>query len=309
MMYDMSQIQCFLAVAEHLSFTKAASALYVSQPVLSRKLATLENELGVVLVNRTKRSVSLTPEGVRFQKFFSEHVNALNELLEDISSSRNREVGTINIGIFEGLDLTEFLREMIYDFRLQYENIHINLDSASPLGLIEGLKSGKYDSLIMLNASLAPILQQQEIHDIQTTPLFEIEKCIIYSKYNPVSQKEKPELADFRDQTLFCLENEQVPAEISTNQKLFDAAGFRPKIRMMTSIDAIFMALLTGEGFAVMDDSVRIFRYQGIQHLLLGDKHTVSLITPGQSKKAGELLRNYLQSKCENAAFDCKPLN
>ena len=56
-----NQINYFLNVAKHLSFTKAASSLFITQSTLSRSIASLEDELGVVLLKRDFHNLSLTP--------------------------------------------------------------------------------------------------------------------------------------------------------------------------------------------------------------------------------------------------------
>lgn len=60
------QLECFVAVAEHLNFSKASQALKITQPAVSHQVQTLEEELGVKLFARNSRNVTLTPEGILF---------------------------------------------------------------------------------------------------------------------------------------------------------------------------------------------------------------------------------------------------
>lgn len=60
------QLRCFLAVAENLSFARAAEEVFLTQPTVTHQINSLENELGVKLFHRTKRTVSLTQEGMIF---------------------------------------------------------------------------------------------------------------------------------------------------------------------------------------------------------------------------------------------------
>lgn len=60
------QLECFVAVAEHLNFSRASEALRITQPAVSHQIQSLEEELDVKLFRRTSKSVSLTQEGIQF---------------------------------------------------------------------------------------------------------------------------------------------------------------------------------------------------------------------------------------------------
>ena len=97
-----TQIKCFLALSETLNFTKAAARLYLSQPALSRQIATLEQELNTLLLIRDSKNVRLTPAGA----LLAEELSGLNTALEDLIS-RTKAMGmgysgSLTIGVLEG---------------------------------------------------------------------------------------------------------------------------------------------------------------------------------------------------------------
>ncbi|MCI8539540.1 MAG: LysR family transcriptional regulator [Oscillospiraceae bacterium] len=79
---ELKQLQYFLAVAEHLNFSRAAEALYISQPALSYQIAELERELGTELFLRDRRKVYLTTAGAGLIKPAQEALEASNRLLQ-----------------------------------------------------------------------------------------------------------------------------------------------------------------------------------------------------------------------------------
>src|SRR5258705_837040 len=95
---ELRHLRYFLAVGEVLNFTKASAQLRVAQPALSRQVRDLENEIGVDLLRRSPRGVTLTAEG----KLFLEEVRVLlrrtDESVEKVRALARGEYGELNIG-------------------------------------------------------------------------------------------------------------------------------------------------------------------------------------------------------------------
>jgi DNA-binding transcriptional LysR family regulator len=92
-MPELRHLRAFVAVAEQLSFTRAAERLHVTQQSVSRTVSELERELGVTLLERTTREVRLTPAGVSLLRDGTEAVRAA-----DAAFARAREIGTGALG-------------------------------------------------------------------------------------------------------------------------------------------------------------------------------------------------------------------
>src|SRR5437773_12439039 len=103
---DLRHLRYFVAVAETLSFTKGAKKLRLAQPSLTRQIKDLEEEIGVRLLDRTKREVSLTEEGKSFLADAKRVLAHSTEIIESVQRLRRHEVAALNTGYVAALVCT-----------------------------------------------------------------------------------------------------------------------------------------------------------------------------------------------------------
>ena len=145
---DIRVLRYFLTVAREESFSRAADALYLSQPTLSRQIREMEEELGVQLLVRTNRNVRLTQEGQRLRRRAQEIVDLVDKTQEEFASPEGEVAGEIAIGCGE----TQIMREVAkVAIPLQHEHpgIHFNLYSANADDVSEKLDQGLLDFGLM----------------------------------------------------------------------------------------------------------------------------------------------------------------
>ncbi|WP_051179892.1 LysR family transcriptional regulator [Nocardia concava] len=136
------QLQYFIAVAEELSFTRAAQRLHVSQQGLSTQIKQLEHEMNVTLFSRTTRQVELTAAGAKFLQHVREALSNLNFGLEEARAVHRGEHDRLVLGCLEGAALT-LTEPILAAFRTQYPGVtvelsHFTYDTPSA-GLANGL--------------------------------------------------------------------------------------------------------------------------------------------------------------------------
>src|SRR6202171_2571991 len=127
------QLQFFIAVAEELSFSRAAIKLHVAQPSLSTQIKVLEEEVGARLFERDKRHVSLTPAGRRFQSRVASVLSLADSAKAEARSTERGQLGTIDLGYTALSMFSTALPHAIRRFREQEPNVVITLRELTSL--------------------------------------------------------------------------------------------------------------------------------------------------------------------------------
>ncbi|WP_245629779.1 LysR family transcriptional regulator [Alicyclobacillus sendaiensis] len=112
---DLVQLEYFLAVAEHHSFRRAADAIRVSQPALSRAIHKLEGDLGAPLFVRTAQGVRLTPCGEAFLPHARQALAELAAGVRKVAELTGQARGVLHVGLIYSLG-TRFLPDVIRTF-------------------------------------------------------------------------------------------------------------------------------------------------------------------------------------------------
>lgn len=106
---EFRQLEYFIAVCRHKSFTRASEVLFVSQPAITNAINNLENELGIKLFNRTKRSVDLTAEGQTFYRHVSVVLNDVDHILLQMNQLKEQKRQVLKTVVDSFLALPVFL--------------------------------------------------------------------------------------------------------------------------------------------------------------------------------------------------------
>jgi DNA-binding transcriptional LysR family regulator len=106
---DLRKLRYFAAVAEHRHFGRAAEQLYIAQPVLSRQIRALEQELGCALLVRTTRSVQLTPAGEQLMQDARQVFATVDSAVRRVHEA-DRGVQRLVVGFAPGLHVSEAVR-------------------------------------------------------------------------------------------------------------------------------------------------------------------------------------------------------
>src|SRR5499425_146673 len=146
---ELRRLRQFLAVGEALNFTRAAKQLRTAQPALSRYMQDLEDELGVDLLRRSPRGVTLTAEGKLFLEEARELLKRADESVEKTRALARGEYGELHIGYIP-IPTAEILPRALEAFRKAVQRVKLVLHDLSTDELIAGLRDGTLELAIMV---------------------------------------------------------------------------------------------------------------------------------------------------------------
>src|ERR1700704_4751384 len=121
-----SKLSAFVAVAEHGHFSKAAAHLGISPPTLTQAIRALEEHLGVRLLNRTTRSVSLTTAGEQLLHHMQPVMGAIDDALDAMNSFRDTPRGTLRLSVVRAAAIT-IIAPLVPEFLREYPDISLEI--------------------------------------------------------------------------------------------------------------------------------------------------------------------------------------
>lgn len=142
-------LRYFLMVVREESINRAAEALHITQPTLSRQLSQLEDEVGVKLFHRGARKITLTNEGILLRRRAEEILLLVDKTEQELSEKEEVIEGCITIGSGE-LAAVQVLAECIADFRRQYPRVSYDILTANADFVKEQIEKGLVDIGVLL---------------------------------------------------------------------------------------------------------------------------------------------------------------
>ena len=147
---EIRALRYYLTVCEYGTMSRAAEALHITQPALSRQIAALERELGCELFERHSRNVTPTEKGLYLRRRAQEIVGLADQTTADFTHDEGIVTGDIHIGAGESVAMRQIAR-YIAQFRTRYPQVHFHLHSAIATDSIERLEHGLDDLVVLMS--------------------------------------------------------------------------------------------------------------------------------------------------------------
>ena len=197
MIPSIRQLKYLVAVAEHRHFSKAAETCFVTQSTLSTAIRELEQQLGVVIFERNRKSVLITPVGERLLAQARTILGEVEDFVCLARAERGSLTGEIRLGVIPTIG-PFLLPRMLCDLRQAYNKLRLYLKEEISARLASMLTQGKLDVLML--AFPYPL------RDVETTILFEDEFLLCMPSGHPLEREPSVRQSQLRGESLLLLE-------------------------------------------------------------------------------------------------------
>ena len=141
---DFDQLETFLEVARHLSFSRAAEKRFRTQPAISAQIRALEEEVGAKLLDRSGGKVSVTAAGKLFQRYAEDSLAARKSVIAALAEMERVPRGEIIVAANEGTCL-HVLPEVFAEFKKQYPGVAVNINRLESTAILESVIENSVD--------------------------------------------------------------------------------------------------------------------------------------------------------------------
>ncbi len=254
---ELRHLRYFAALAEELHFGRAAAKLHISQPPLSMQIRALEEELGVMLFNRTQRHVALTQAGHVLLQEARQILARVEQAVLVTRRAGRGEIGELAVGFISVADYN-VLPLVLREFRRKFPLVNLTLREATTDAQVRDLVAGRLDVGFLLPPVTEPALE--------SVPILREPLIAALPEKHPLAKKPgKLALEKLKDEPFILFPRPNAPGLYDDVVSCCKAAGFSPRVEQEAIQMQTIISLVSAElGVALIPASLTNLRRTGV---------------------------------------------
>lgn len=235
----MTRYEAFMKIIETGSFTKAAKELGYTQSAISQIVHSLEEELSTTLIMRSRKGITLTPDGEEFLPYIKNVYYAHRELMEKHKEMQGLQSGIIRIGTFTSVSCN-CLPQLMKEFKEKYHSVHFELQQGEYTSIAEWIKEGSVDF---------GFVNPHAVSGLTTVLLMSDEMLAVLPAEHPLSRQKKVTLKELSHEPFILLDE----GELSEPLEFFKQNNLQPNVQYLIFDDYTIMSMIEkGLGISIL---------------------------------------------------------
>jgi len=255
---ELRHLRDFVAVAENLSFTKAAGKLHLAQPSLTRQIQNLEEEIGVRLLNRSKSRVALTEEGRAFLVDARRVLALATESVQAVQRLSRGETSQLNIAYSSNFSF-ELLPETLGGFRQAFPHVALNLFDLTPAEQFRALEVRKID------LGFVGLRPPASTRGLQWESIARHRTVVVLPVKHPLARKRRVNLGALKTMFFVGMSEKTHPGFRDWLCETCQPAGFTPRILQDAELEPALMTFVAeGLGVTLAREHIKTLPHPGV---------------------------------------------
>ncbi|MGH8158153.1 MAG: LysR substrate-binding domain-containing protein [Rhodanobacter sp.] len=298
-MFDFRQLRYFIAVAEELSFTRAALRLHISQPPLSQQIQSLEQDLGVRLLERNKRNVALTEPGRIFLEQARQILAKADEARSHVVAAAAGYSGQLRLAYTVSVSFHPALPQALLRYGQIAPNVRLHLSEMNTEPQFAALLAGQIDVGFVRDEPI----HAQDARNLRLRVIDREALLLALPSGHPLSGRSSLRLAEVAGDAFVSQPRELAATLYDRLVKLATRAGFQPSIiQHAQQINGLLALVAAGLGLALVPASMRAVRLAGVSYVPLEDADAYLLLAvASRVDDHSPVLQQFLSTVAESA--------
>ncbi len=241
-----TQIQCFMAAAKHMNFTRASEELFITQPALSRNISGLEEELELLLFVRHNNVLNITPGGQILYNWLRQTSKGFDEVLDSARRANARRSQALRIGFVRSEAPTPAVAKALERMAERDREAEVLFDHFHAREIVDRLEEHTMDVAVMVSSA---------VHDnprLVSHTLSTLQRCVAVSIRHPLAKRKRISLRDCAEETFVSVRPEVSPTLTPMILRECRRCGFTPKVVEAGSTEEMSQWIVSGRGIGLL---------------------------------------------------------
>ncbi|RUL71845.1 LysR substrate-binding domain-containing protein [Dyella choica] len=274
-MFDFRQLRYFIAVAEELSFTRAAQRLHLSQPPLSQQIQALEQDLGVRLLERDKRNVALTPPGRLFLDQARQILALADEARSQVAEAAAGYSGHLKLAYTVSVSFHPALPQTLLRLGQNAPNVRVWLSEMYTEPQFSAIRGGQLDVGFVRDVPL----HEDDARALRLDVIDREPLLLALPEGHRLAGRQSVELGEVAGDPFVVQPRELAATLYDRLVRLAAKSGFHPVIRQHAQqINGLLALVAAGMGLALIPASMQVVKIPGVNYVPLADPDAYLLL-------------------------------